>query len=299
MATYKYSALTKAYNAWRAFRPKYRVTVGGRTLVIPGTSREAIELASHWHHGWKTALIHSVIAKRPGKFLDIGANIGQTLLDYCDSPNRPGYIGFEPNYRCLQLVSEIIALNHLDDCVITPIGLSSDNSILKLYAAGIFETDTGASIVQELRPQKECQTQWVPCYRFDDIRPSLDLDAISLMKIDVEGAELLVLKGMANTLRELKPWAICEVLLRDGNADPDTYRERITSLMDVIREVGYVAMRINKRPDLLAVSGFTPVEQFPDEVWTYEQAEQCDYLIVPSTDAGQVEAHGRAGERRG
>jgi FkbM family methyltransferase len=258
-------------------------------LTIPGVNRDAIGLAHHWQPNWKTSLIHGVLGRRPGKFLDIGANIGQTLLDYCASPHRPGYVGFEPNLHCTALISAIISANHLDDCVITPVGLSAENAILKLYFAEVFSTDEGASIVQELRPGKECRFQLVPCYRFDDIRDTLEMDAISLMKIDVEGAESLVLGGMTGTLQQLRPWMICEVLLRDVHADRDAYLARTGKLMEIVDRAGYAAMRIDKSPDGLAVKGFTPIDEFPDRVWTREQADDCDYLLVPGADRGQVE----------
>lgn len=287
-AGWKYSRLKSALGAWEAFRPRYRVTAGGRTLLIPGTNRDALELAHHWQPNWKTALIHGILDRRPGKFLDIGANVGQTLLDYCTSPHRPGYVGFEPNLHCIALITDIISANHMDDCVLTPVGLSAENAVLKLYLAEVFITDEGASIVPGLRPEKECKVQMVPCYRLDDIRDTLGIDAIGLIKVDVEGAESLVLGGMTDTLRRSRPWIICEVLLRDVHADRDAYQARAGKLMEIIDQAGYVALRIEKSRDGLAVEGFTPLDRFPEEVWTRELADHCDYLFVPGTDAGPV-----------
>jgi hypothetical protein len=75
-----------------------------------------------------------------------------------------------------------------------------------------------------------------------------------------------------------------------GEASGDVYLARTGKLMEIIDRAGYVAMRIEKSPDGMAVKGFTPIDEFPDRVWTQEQAEDCDYLLVPGTDRGQVES---------
>ncbi len=67
--------------------------------------------------------------------------------------------------------------------------------IRKLLLAKDPRTDSSASIEIELRPGREWDVQFVACYRFDDIRSQIGIGDIGLMKIDVEGAELSVLRG--------------------------------------------------------------------------------------------------------
>jgi len=281
-----------AYNAWHSLRPRYHVMIGGRPVLIPGKTPDALGLVLEWRPDWKTRLIHEVLTLRAGKFIDIGANIGQTLLDYLGSPRRCGYVGFEPNSRCLELLSEIIRINDLEDCLIMPVGLSGENSVKKFFTSKELHADSGASIVRGLRPQKECRTQLVPCYRFDDVRDVCDLDAIALIKIDVEGAESFVLGGMTGTLEAFKPWVICEVLLRDPASDAEAHQARSDNLMGTIRRTGYTAMRIGKTPDDSAVRSLTPIDSFPNGVWSsWRDAEHCDYLLVPEADQAQALGH--------
>lgn len=281
-----------SFEVWRYFRPNYRIRIADRSvLVVPAIYREAARLAKEWRPDWKALIIDRVLAMREGQFLDIGANIGQTLFDYCASGRRSQYIGFEPNPHCVELLSEIIAINQLSDCLIAPVGLSDQTTILRLMLAKGSLIDSGASTVLDLRPKKECDIQFIPCYRFDDIRDLLGIGEISLIKIDVEGAEALVLEGMSNTLggSGAKPWVICEVLHRDANAEVTAYATRIHKLEEIIGAAGYLAMRIDKSRDGRKVEGFTPVTTFPNLVWTREKAAECDYLLVPRADAESVD----------
>ncbi|MDH8249875.1 FkbM family methyltransferase, partial [Klebsiella pneumoniae] len=69
------------------------------------------------------------------------------------------------------------------------------------------------------------------CYRFDDIRAALQIGKIGLLKIDVEGAELPVLRGMEASIVKDRPWILCEVLHRDFRAEASDHQLRLDALM--------------------------------------------------------------------
>src|SRR5919205_552723 len=63
------------------------------------------------------------LAGRPG-LVDVGVNIGQTLLKLRSIARDAPYVGFEPNPFCIQFVNELIALNGFDRCVLLPVALA-------------------------------------------------------------------------------------------------------------------------------------------------------------------------------
>jgi FkbM family methyltransferase len=252
-------------------------------ILIPDDQLAASTLAA-WRPDWKTEIIGKILALRPGTFVDVGANCGQTLIDYLAAERKESYIGFEPNPYCVRVLESIVAANHRSDCVIVPVGLSDRNEIRKLLLEKGSETDTSASIDAGLRPGREWDVKLVPCYRFDDVSPQVGIDKISLAKIDVEGAELLALRGMEAALQERRHWILCEVLHRDINVGEADHQSRIDGVASFISGIDYICFNIIKSPDDRHASGLIKMAEFPNKVWTWSNASECDYIFVPRQD---------------
>ena len=135
-------------------------------------------------------------------FIDVGANVGQTLLDYCAAASGAGYLGFEPNPLCSSHLASIIEKNTLEDCRVIPAGLSDANGVAELLLEDLGDAEPAATMISDLRPGRIYRSVLICCLRFDDLAASIVNGPIALMKIDVEGAELLALRGMKRTLRE-------------------------------------------------------------------------------------------------
>jgi FkbM family methyltransferase len=269
--------------------PKYSIDIGGKVLSIPGRHKEAAYLASNWKPKWKTKLIARAQAIRPGSFLDVGANLGHTLVDFSAAHSGNRYIGFEPNPLCVQILNAIISQNNLDRSEVVPIGLASTTGILKLFVAEGEPLDQGASTKKSLRPEKKSVAQWIPCYRLDDLNDPLALGDVSLIKIDVEGAELEVIDGMTGLLNKNRPLLICEVLLRDSEADVSAYETNISGLLGTLNNAQYEVFSIKKNESKSDILRFDRLDRFPSDVWSVERAEDCDYLFVPEEAASEID----------
>src|SRR5450432_1131388 len=73
---------------------------------------------------WMKALIITILKIKKGIFIDVGANIGQTLMKL-RSFSSVRYIGIEPNPDCIVYLERLIHLNNIEDCTICPVGLST------------------------------------------------------------------------------------------------------------------------------------------------------------------------------
>jgi FkbM family methyltransferase len=272
------------FNAWAHATPVF--SVGGERgprLAIPGDHRAAATLAD-WSPNWKSRLIAAVLAHRQGAFLDIGANIGQTLIDFCAADADRPYIGFEPNPRCVEVLDDLVRANGLRRCLVVPVGLSNATGIARLLSRPGSETDSGASIDATLRPGRVWDVSLVPCFPLDEIREPLGIDGIALVKIDVEGAELAVLEGMRRTIANSAPWIACEVLHRDRLVSAEQHQGRLDGLQTFLRDVGYAILRVRKRGDGSGDIELSTVDAFPNEVHSTENGFECDYLFVPRDD---------------
>jgi len=275
---------------WNPVKPLFKVKLGKKYIRVP-----FVTYIRNLNPNWKTELIGHFVKLNSGAFIDIGANVGQTLCDFYSQTHQGRYVGFEPNPHCLPAVQEIIRRNGLEHYSIAPCGLSDRNTILSLYTTsgepweGAGQPwEEGASIVASLRPARKCDFQLVSVHRFDDIREALAISEIALMKIDVEGAERQVLEGMPETLAKLKPPIICEVLLVDASADKANYQKNVGRLMSLLTNSQYLVFRINKTADAGHVVSLTPITEFPSDVWSNEAAEANDYLLIPADKENQI-----------
>ena len=269
--------------AWRKAAPPCRVP-GTSIVVRPFASDAPMRALLAWRPDWKTEAIAAVLKHRPGALIDAGANVGQTLLDYLAAPVRSSYVGFEPNITCLQHLEELVRLNHLERSRIFPAGLADTSSLQDLHLFG-GDADPGASTLRALRPGIETRPMPSAFYRFDDIADLLPEPDVALVKIDVEGSELAVLRGMPVMLREKRPWILCEVLHRDQFADPAAYADRCEQLMRLLDELEYEVHRIVQGQDGAFVADLVRVSAFPDRAWDDESSRSCEYMFVPASDA--------------
>lgn len=263
-----------------------RLLMSRGEIVIPDKHTAIAELVE-WRPDWKTEIISTVLSVRSGAFVDVGANCGQTLLDYFASASAAGYFGFEPNFYCLRILNDLITTNACSDCRLVPAGLTDGNGIRKLLLDKNSNTDSSASIEPDLRPDRDWAVQFVACYKFDDVRWQIGIDEIALIKIDVEGAELSALRGMKATLQE-GCWVLCEVLHRDSKVDEATHRQIMSDLMSFIAGIDYICLNVEKSEDGSAVRGLVNMTQFPNEIWTWDNAAECDYIFVPRRDGDHV-----------
>jgi hypothetical protein len=77
----------------------------------------------------------------------------------------------------------------------------------------------------------------------DDYASDENLERVSLLKIDVEGYELNVLKGAQQLIRRFKPNIMIELLARDGASD-----ERCLECVDILKSLNYGLKKIEKKP---------------------------------------------------
>jgi FkbM family methyltransferase len=157
-------------------------------------------------------VFENAIRSRTGAFIDVGTNVGQTFTKILAIDPSRRYVGFDPQLECCFYLEQFIRDNALQNATVLPIALSDENRILTLYssdAADEMATVTGA-IDATGTPRR--RTAFVAARIGDEVMAELGIDDVAAIKIDVEGAELQVLEGLADTLMQHKPVVIFEVL---------------------------------------------------------------------------------------
>ncbi|MGC1676607.1 MAG: FkbM family methyltransferase [Candidatus Binataceae bacterium] len=224
-------------------------------------------------------------------FMDVGVNLGQTLLKVKSLAREIVYLGFEPNPFCVQFVNELIRVNDLPNCEVVPVGLSRESALVPFFAER--EADATGSIIEDLTWHKQIlRRQHIPVFAFDDIAPVIAPAKISIIKIDVEGAELEVITGMKKFLTAHRPFLTCEVLQAPTSAQLEMRHERNRRLIQLLVDHGYLAYRLLKNSEQSMVRGLERVERaesFGKEPWDPRTSPAlCDYLFLPEESKDQT-----------
>lgn len=177
-----------------------------------------------------------------GVFMDVGAHIGYDTLKASRRVGPDGrVVAFEPNPPTVALLMANIEASQAGNVIVQPIACSDSETEISL-----FDSTGGNSGASSLAASNAgaARTEFkVRARPIDAVMPELGLTRLDVFKADVEGAEVLVLRGAANTLRRLRPRLIIEVVPRQL-ANMGTSVEELEALIwslgyDKSRQVDY------------------------------------------------------------
>ena len=233
----------------------YRLASGGRLLLEPGHSFTFCFWpgVDQYEPDVRAALLHFL---KPGDtFVDCGSNIGyfSVLAGNLVGPNGR-VVAVEANPVTLRLLERNLAVNRFGKavhCALT----SSPGEV------DLFMPRKGGDVYSSLRKGGLINGEDVECYRvsgrtLDDVVASLGLERLDLLKIDIEGAELDVLRSAPYVLQNLRPVILCEYGTNTWPAFCATPEE----LLEVLNKYDYTAGMFD--------STRKKVHPVHDEVWS-------------------------------
>jgi FkbM family methyltransferase len=198
-----------------------------RTMTIHPIGRFRIRLRQHRSYWLRDPLTHERIvlgmlkrAIRPGGVVyDVGANIGLHLRYMAACFGAERIVAFEPMTGNRALLEHNIALGGLADRVtILPLALADHEGDEPLQIDDVRSGSAALNSVTHGRASEGRQqyglpplTESVRVRRLDTIMAQENLPAPDVMKIDIEGAELMMLNGSLETLRAHRPHLVVEL----------------------------------------------------------------------------------------
>lgn len=132
--------------------------------------------------------------------VDVGANIGYFSLLAAHRVGPSGQvIAIEPHPANFRILSDTVTTNRLTQIRPFQIGLSDVNSVAEISMADqVAFPNRTASMV----PGKNIHSVTVPVKRLDDCVAEWGIKKIDLLKIDVDGFELKIVSGAAESLKK-------------------------------------------------------------------------------------------------
>lgn len=153
-------------------------------------------------------------------FLDVGANTG--LFSLIASKNNPDIVAvaFEPSPDAYSFLEKNITLNKVTDTVkIHKLAVSDREEILEFYKVhnpkypNVPNLSGAASLIYMSKEHHKIKVKSIDLDTFlQKNYPDLVIDFV---KIDAEGAEANIIRGMLQTIEKYKPVLTCEILLND------------------------------------------------------------------------------------
>jgi FkbM family methyltransferase len=136
---------------------------------------------------------------RDSYFLDIGANIGYFSL--LAASKGATVIAFEPSRRELTRLYSNIVYSNLFSISVFPVALSDSEATMMLDVS-----DAGNPGLNSLKSESRADgtTVSVPVKKLSEVLSGRLFSQVRLVKIDVEGHELRVLRGMESVMGDLK-----------------------------------------------------------------------------------------------
>ena len=150
---------------------------------------------------------------RPGDaFVDIGANLGMLslLARHLVGP-KGAVLACEPNPRLVGRVERTLRQNRLDGVEVLGLAVSDAPGSARLFE---YAGHAGwGSLSPDGPPGAPRTASWtVPCRTGDELLAQREPARPLVVKIDVEGHEVAVLRGLDRTLATRRPLVFCEVV---------------------------------------------------------------------------------------
>ncbi|MDT8453120.1 MAG: FkbM family methyltransferase [Gammaproteobacteria bacterium] len=250
--------IKSARNDYLGLDLKYPIIYGmGRGYVIP---KEI----------WMGECLKAFIHCKEGCVIDVGVNVGVYLVKLKVLTDKVEYFGFEPNAVCNYYTNELIRMNDFKHARVLPLALSDKMGVQVLYANKL--GDKTASLVYETKNSADLEySSDIVTVKGDDFIELLNIKQISVIKVDVEGAEFFVLNGLLDTIEKFRPFFYIEIWASE-NDKSNGATGRISDIYNLITSKDYTILGANSERVL-------EIMDAPEDI-----LGQCDpnYIFVPN-----------------
>jgi len=169
--------------------------------------------------------------KKDSVILDIGANIGWYSLNLSKDVPDGKIIAFEPVRKTYEYLEKNISLNKADNVQTFNIGLGDENKEVLFY---YYPEMSGASSSKNLHETSKMVKVKGRIKKLDNFIGEIT-DRVDFIKCDVEGAEILAVKGAIETIKKYLPVMFLE-MLRKWSAK---YGYHPNDIIKILEEIGY------------------------------------------------------------
>jgi FkbM family methyltransferase len=212
---------------------------------------------------------------RPGDIAcDIGANKGSFVYWLSGWVRDGRVVAFEPQPELARRLADVCRATGLDNVRVEASAVYSHSGKQDLFLPAGHQP--GASLNRAAVEAESFTTLSVPLVALDDYFDAGE--AIALLKIDVEGAELGVFKGAERILRQHAPLLVFEC--ENRHLAPGTVKD----VFSYLEALGYSGSFICQNQILPIAEFDAAVHQRQDGEWFWKRKDYCNNFVFRKRD---------------
>ena len=192
------------------------------TIKLKTNQTDFVAFCVYWKglYNYEYTYIFEKIARNINGFIDIGSNAGLYSLIAAKKSENIKILAFDPTGAANYYMNENIRLNHFSEKITAfKYAMSDKTETLDFYEVKnrkypYLKYNLGGSSSLVNHPQLY-NTVSVQAHSLDNFlaeNPNHNFE-IDFIKIDAEGAEPAIIRGMKQTIEKYKPVIVCEILL--------------------------------------------------------------------------------------
>ncbi len=156
--------------------------------------------------GWQNLF---KILRKDFVVFDIGANIGFLTLNFASACLDGHVFAFEPDSRSFGFLKSNVDLNGFTNISLYNIALGDRSE--KMHLHKMYTNNPGANRILPVDSGNDHEQEEVQVTTLDAMIEQLPIKRLDLMKVDVEGFEIFVLRGGKKIIQEWKPILFVEL----------------------------------------------------------------------------------------
>jgi FkbM family methyltransferase len=192
--------------ALRLIKNDYVINVMGRKMffnhkVAPCYGRH---ISGLWNEPETHIFLNALISNlsHPVTFIDVGANIGEMVIDVSQHSNIEKIVAFEPSAECCIAIRKSLELNNFKNFDVIEKLVGETNELVKF---GMSKSIGGSSVLSQDSQESDSETEMTT---LDTVLTGAK--GLNILLVDVEGYEPQVFKGGFEFIRKIKPLVIYE-----------------------------------------------------------------------------------------
>jgi len=189
----------------------------GRTMVLWSRGDDWVANQVYWR-GWsgyepETAPVFFAYASRAHVVFDVGAHVGFYAVLAAHANPAAKIFAFEPHPRAFERLVKNVARNRFDNVRCLRNACGAADGMAQFHSIDVDSVPSRSTLdAAMMRPEWGLCSWPVEVRALDHLASGEGLVRVDLLKIDVEGTEPDVLRGMPETLRRDRPVIFAEVL---------------------------------------------------------------------------------------